>query len=92
MTSFCINKVRDICQKLPNQTQDPLVTLQNIMKDKSSVFSLSCVHPDTVKNIILGLKNSKASGVDNIDTYIIKLVAEEILPAVTHIVNLSIHL
>ena len=90
MNSFFINKVKDICQKLPTQTQDPLVTLQNIMKDKSSVFSLSCVHPDTVKNIILGLKNSKASGVDNIDTYIIKLVAEDILPAVTHIVNLSI--
>ena len=60
------------------------------MKERSSVFSLSCVHPDTVRKIILGLKNSKASGVDNIDTYIIKLVAEEILPAVTHIVNLSI--
>ena len=90
MNTFFINKVKDICQKLPNPTQDPLVTLQNIMKDRPSVFSFSCVHPDTVKKIILGLKNSKASGVDNIDTYTIKLVAEEILPAVTHIVNLSI--
>ena len=43
-----------------------------------------------MRRVILGLKNSKASGVDNIDTYIIKLIAEEILPAVTHIVNLSI--
>ena len=60
------------------------------MKNRSSVFSLSCVHPDTVRKIILGLKNSKASGVDNVDTYIIKLVVEDILPAVTHIVNLSI--
>ena len=58
MNNFFINKVKTICQKLPNQTQDPLITLQNIMKDKSSVFSLSCVHPDTVRRVILGLKNS----------------------------------
>ena len=33
----------------------------------------------------MGLK-----GIDNIDTYIIKLIVDDILPAVTHIVNLSI--
>jgi hypothetical protein len=60
------------------------------MKDKTSVFSLSCVHPDAVRKIILGLKNSKSYGVDTIDTYIIKLMVDDILPAVTHIVNLSI--
>ena len=36
------------------------------------------------------LENSKACGLDNIDTYIIKLAVDDILPAVTHIVNLSI--
>ena len=36
------------------------------------------------------LKNSKSCGLDNIDTYIIKLIKHEILPALTHIVNLSI--
>ena len=38
----------------------------------------------------MGLKNSKACGIDNIDIYIIKLIVKDILPAVTHIVNLSI--
>ena len=61
-----------------------------MMKDRTAVLSLSCVHPDAVRNILLGLKNSKSSGVDNIDTYIIKLMVDDILPAVTHIVNLSI--
>ena len=90
MNNYFIDKVTSICQKLAVQTQDPLVTLQSIMKERTSVFSLACVHPDTVKKILLGLKNSKSSGVDNVDTYIIKLISHDILPVITHIVNLSI--
>ena len=60
------------------------------MKGRTASFSLSPVHPDTVKQIICQLKNSKASGIDNIDTYVIKLIADEIVPVITHIVNLSI--
>ena len=48
------------------------------------------VSPEEVKKIIAGLKNSKSTGTDFIETWIIKLVATDILPAVTHIVNLSI--
>jgi hypothetical protein len=90
MNNFFVDKIATIRHGLPSQTDDPLKTLQKIMKDKTSVFSLSCVHPDAVKKIILGLKNSKSYGVDTIDTYIIKLMVDDILPAVTHIVNLSI--
>ena len=36
------------------------------------------------------MKNSKTVGIDNIDSYIIKLVASELTPAITHIINLSI--
>ena len=90
MNSFFVSKVTTIRQNLPNPTGDPLRTLKDIMRGRSSVFSLSCVHPDSVKKIILGLKNSKSSGVDNIDTYILKLIVDDILPAVTHVVNLSI--
>ena len=36
------------------------------------------------------LKNSKSCGLDNIDTYILKLTRKFIVPALTHIVNLSI--
>ena len=79
-----------ICQELPIRTEDPLKTLKEIVRNRSTTFSMKCVHPDSVKEIILGLKNSKSCGVDNIDTYVIKLIVNEILPAVTHIVNLSI--
>ena len=90
MNNFFVDKIAKIRGELPRQTGDPLDTLQNIMKDKTAVFSMKSVHPDTVKKVILSLKNSKSCGVDNIDTFIIKLMVNEILPAVTHIVNLSI--
>ena len=90
LNSFFITKVTKIRQGLPPPSGDPLSNLQHIMKDRSSQFSLSCVHPDLVKKIILGLKNSKSYGIDKIDTYILKLIINDILPAVTHIDNLSI--
>ena len=90
MNNFFVNKISTIRQGLPTPTDNPLKTLQNMMKNRTAIFSLACVHPDTVKKIILGLKNSKASGVDNVNTYIFKLMVDEVLPAVTHIVNLSI--
>ena len=90
MNNYFVDKVTSIRSNLPRQTDDPLKTVRNIMAGQTPVFSLTCVHPETVKKIILGLKNSKASGVDNIDTFIIKLMVNDILPAVTHIVNLSI--
>ena len=57
---------------------------------RSCSFSLEAVHPDSVEKIISGLSNSSAFGLDNIDTYIVKLIKAEILPAITHVINLSI--
>lgn len=36
------------------------------------------------------MKSTKTVGIDNIDSYTIKLAKEELIPAITHIVNLSI--
>ena len=60
------------------------------MKNRDCCFSLEPVHPDEVMAIIKNLKNSKSTGLDNIDSYVIKLAGHSILPAITHIVNLSI--
>jgi hypothetical protein len=43
-----------------------------------------------VEKIIGQLKNSKASGLDNLDTYILKLTKKFIVPSVCHILNLSL--
>ena len=61
------------------------------MRNRTSEFALKFVYPDDIKKIIMNLKNSKSCGVDTIATYTIKLIVDNILPAVTHIVNLSIH-
>ena len=53
-------------------------------------MDLKPVHPDEVKTIISNLKITSAFGLDEIDTFIVKLLQEEITPAVTHIINLSI--
>ena len=48
------------------------------------------VPPEQVEKIISSLSNSSAFGLDQIDTSIVKLVKGEIVPAITHIINLSI--
>ena len=53
-------------------------------------MKLSCVYPDEVIKIMGNLSNSAAFGLDEIDTSTLKLIKEEIAPAVTHIINLSI--
>ena len=60
------------------------------MRDRKCSFRFRAVPPSEVSEIIASLKNSKSTGMDYIDTWIVKLVAEEILPAITHIVNISI--
>ena len=90
MNNYFIDKVTTIRQNLPPVNDDPLKTLKKLMNNRRSVFKLKFVHPDQVKKVILSLKNSKSCGLDNIDTYILKLVVDEILPAMTHVINLSI--
>ena len=60
------------------------------MLGRKCTFTLGKVHPDEVETVINGLSNSTAFGLDLIDTSIIKLIKKEVLPALTHIVNLSI--
>ena len=87
---FFIEKVNDIRANLPAPVADPLSKLKSLMLGRTCAFTLGIVHPDQVESIITNLSNSSAFGLDQIDTSIIKLVKAEILPAVTHIINLSI--
>ena len=90
MNNYFINKVRNILHKIPVPKTDPLKTLKRMMTGRTCQLELRAVHPDEVLDIIKSLKNSKSCGLDNIDTYVIKLIKDEILPSITHIVNLSI--
>ena len=90
MNKFFTNKVRQLRQGIPANVSDPLKTLKETMSERTCEFSFKSVDPDKVLTIIRSLKNSKSTGLDNIDTYTIKLVASDILPALTHVLNLSI--
>jgi hypothetical protein len=90
MNKFFINKVDNLRQGIQWSNSDPLEILKKTMGSITCSFTLKPVHPDDILSIIGNLKNSKSTGMDNLDTYIIKLVAADILPAITHIVNLSI--
>ena len=60
------------------------------MEGRKCCFSLSPVHPTEVEEIVKSLKNSTSTGMDEISTAIVKLALPYTLPAITHIVNLSI--
>ena len=88
--NYFINKVSQIRENLPHQVSDPLSKLKYLMKDRKCSFQLKSIHPDTIELILSNLKNSKSSGLDSIDTFILKLAGPNIIPALTHIINLSI--
>ena len=90
MNTFFVTKVKKLQEKLPDKTGDPTRYLRNAMKNRQCNFKFKPVGPDEVRKIVKSLKNSKSTGLDNIDTRTIKLVIEEILPALTHVINLSL--
>ena len=91
--SFYVKNVERIRAQLPRQGH-PTATLQESMEvcphSRPAGLTFTCVTPQHIDNIIQKLKNSKACGLDNIDTYIMKLVRPYIVPAVTYIVSLSL--
>ena len=90
MNEFFINKVRNLRENLPPSPFNPLELLKKLMKNRTCSFSLQPVHPDEILKIIKQLKSTKSCGLDNIDSFVIKLAKEELIPAITHIVNFSI--
>ena len=64
--------------------------VRELLKNKQCSMDIKSVHPDEVLKTISELSNSAAFGLDNIDTFTIKLIKHEIAPVLTHIINLSI--
>ena len=87
---YFVEKINLLRNGLPPPVIDPLQTLKALMQGRNCSFSLSCVHPSEVDQVISSLSNSASFGMDMIDTYIVKLIKDDILPALTHIINLSI--
>ena len=73
MNHFYIEKVQNIRENLPEARNDPLEELKKQMKHSNFKLKLKPVHPDLILNIITNLRNSKAAGFDDIDTYVLKI-------------------
>jgi hypothetical protein len=87
---YYIDKVHSIRTSLLGQNQDPLELLRQRLEGNQASFTSQSVTPEQVEKIISQLKNSKASGMDNLDTYILKLTKPIIVHSVCHILNLSL--
>ena len=90
MNNFFVDKVKKIVNNLPSSDQNAVDLTRSLMRDRKCNFNLQAVHPDTVSKIIGNLKSSHSCGLDTIDAYVIKLVRAELVPVLTHIINLSI--
>ena len=90
MNDFFVQKVNELRARIPACRVDPLDRVKLAMKDRNCSLQLKAVHPEEVSKIIKGMKTSKTCGLDNIDSYVLKLACEELTPGITHIVNLSI--
>ena len=86
---FFLDKIKRLRSSIPAVQKDLLKNREAMSKRKYS-FHLQEVTVYDVQKIISSLKNSSATGVDSIDTTTIKLSAQLIAPALTHIINLSI--
>ena len=90
MNTFFIDKVKNLRNDIPTSDTDPLQVLRATFQNRQCSFKFRAVNPSEVFKIVKGIKNSKSTDIDNIDTALIKLVAEDILAPLTHIINLSI--
>ena len=90
MNEFFISKIEGLKSRLPATKGDPLFYLRRFMHNRTASLTFRPVSPEEVMFIVKNLKNSKSTGLDNIDVTTVKTIAPTILPALTHIVNLSL--
>ena len=90
MNNFFVTKVQNLRRNIPHSNLNPLNLVRKLMQGRQCSFDLQPVHPGVISKIIKKLKSSKSCGIDNIDSYVIKLAEDELLPPITHLVNLSL--
>ena len=89
---YYIDKVKTIRRSIQDHGKDPSEVLKETLVSNEASFTCQAITQEQVDKIIKDLKNSKASGMDNLDTYILKLTRKTIVPSVCHsdILNLSL--
>ena len=89
MNQYFIDKVENIRAKIP-QLPNNYEKCHEIMKNRMCSLDLQHVTIQKVAKIIKGLKPSKSTGLDGLDSYSLKVSADIISPPLHHIICLSI--
>ena len=84
--SFFIEKVRNGIQNVAAN----LTVCSRIMTSKNCRLSLKHVSVEKVRKLLKNLKNTKSSGVDELDNFCVKISANIIAQPLHHIITLSI--
>ena len=90
MNEQFIDKVNNHVDNLSPPISDPIAPVENFMKFKTCSLELNTVHPDQVEKILMNMRSSSSCGLDTINMKLLKLGKDQLLPAITHIINLSI--
>ena len=89
MNNFFIQKVlriRNGLRKLPECFE----ACKKVMLGKSCTLDISHVTIDSVKKLLKGLKTSKSTSVDELDSYAVKISVDHIAKPLHHIITLSL--
>ena len=88
---FFVEKIVKLKENIdPNYVEDPLTRLKEKLKGKNLHFKLKTVTEAKVLKTILGLKNKKSSGLDEVTQEQLKMAAEILAIPLTRIINQSI--
>ena len=92
LNKYFLRKVENIKKETPIDPEKSLdYTLQYIRDKRIPTMEFSTVTPQDVSKIIAGLKNTKALGIDDISTQILKKFNMTLAPYITHIVNKALY-
>ena len=89
MNEFFVNKVANIKKSMKNLPVN-LGACRKAMGDKKCKLGLNFISVSKILKILKKLKSSRSLGIDELDSYSIKIAAELIAEPVHHIVTLSI--
>jgi len=89
MNNFFTTKVHKLKSKI-NKVTFSDVSCAKIMENKTCKLNLEFVPEFKIRKIIKGLKNSKCASVDSLDSYSLKIAADQISKPIHHIITLAL--
>ena len=89
MNEFFINKVKKLRSNFKSEVVD-LSGCQKAMLSKRCKLSLSFISVGKVEKLLKGLKSSKATAIDGLDSYSLKISASLVAAPIHHLISLSV--